>query len=117
MSEWVTVGTIDDVQQGGMRGAQLDDLWLAIARPVDGPPAAFAEWCSHEECQLSEGDLEGERVVCYCHGAAFDIRSGAVLNGPATEPIDIYEIRERDGELQVKLPQRPEQVRWTEWRL
>lgn len=117
MSEWVTVGSVDDVEPGGLRGVQLDDLWLAIARPAEGPPAAFSEWCTHEECQLSEGELEGERILCSCHGSVFDIRTGAVLEGPATEPLAVYELRERDGELQVKAPFKPHTVRWTEWRL
>ena len=117
MPEWVTIGAVDDVEPGKLRGVQLDDLWLAVAKLQDGPLAAFQEWCTHEECQLSEGDLEGERVVCYCHGAEFDIRTGAVLAGPATEPIEIYEIRALDGELQVLVEAAPESVRWTEWRL
>jgi nitrite reductase/ring-hydroxylating ferredoxin subunit len=76
---------------------------LAIARLADGSLAAFDEWCTHEECPLSDGDLEGERVVCACHGSEFDVRTGAVLQGPATEPVSVYEVRAVDGELQVRI--------------
>jgi nitrite reductase/ring-hydroxylating ferredoxin subunit len=117
MSEWVTIGSVDDIAEGALRGVRLDELWLAIARPVDGPLAAFQEWCTHEECQLSEGDLEGRNIVCYCHGASFDMETGAVVTGPATEPIEIYEIRAVEGQLQVAVESAPEHVRWTEWQL
>ena len=117
MSEWVTVGSVEDLEAGRLRGVQLDDLWLAVARLADGSYAAFQEWCTHEECQLSEGDLEDGRVVCYCHGAAFDVATGAVLAGPATDPIEVYGIRAVDGQLQVEVDTAPEHVRWTEWRL
>jgi len=117
VSDWVTIGTVEDVARGQLRGAQLDDLWLAVAALPDGSYAAFQEWCTHEECQLSEGDLEDGHITCYCHGATFDVTTGAVLAGPATEPIEIYEIRAADGQLQVQVDAAPERVRWTEWRL
>jgi len=117
VAEWVTIGSVEDVGPGRLRGVQLDDLWLAVAKLENGALAAFQEWCTHEECQLSEGDLEDTKVICYCHGAEFDVSSGAVLKGPATDPIEIYEIRAVDGQLQVSVDAAPERVRWTEWRL
>jgi nitrite reductase/ring-hydroxylating ferredoxin subunit len=41
--------------------------------------------------------------MCQCHGSQFDITSGAVLRGPATEPLTSYEARELDGEIQVRV--------------
>jgi acyl-CoA reductase-like NAD-dependent aldehyde dehydrogenase len=38
-----------------------------------------------------------------CDGSQFDIRTGAVLRGPATEPLATYEVREQDGEIQVRV--------------
>lgn len=117
MGEWVTIGAAGDLEPGQLRGVQLDDLWLAVARLADGSLSAFQEWCTHEECQLSEGDLEGDHVVCYCHSAEFDLKTGAVVSGPATDPIELYEIRAVEGELQVSVDGAPTSVRWTEWRL
>ena len=75
---------------------------LAFARLADGSLVAFDDMCTHEECPLSDGDLEGERIVCTCHGSEFDVRTGAVLQGPPTEPISVYEVRAGDGELEVE---------------
>ena len=47
----------------------------------------FETWCSHEECPLSDGWLEGEAIRCACHGALFSLADGAPLEGPALDPI------------------------------
>jgi len=42
-------------------------------------------------------------VHCMCHGAAFDLVTGEVVEPPATEPIAVYAVRSRDGRLEVSL--------------
>ena len=102
MSEWVSLGRADGSVE--LRAATAGDLEIAVARLADGSFAAFDDMCTHEECPLSEGELEGERVVCYCHSSEFDVRTGAVVRGPADEPIQVYETRVVDGELQGLVP-------------
>jgi nitrite reductase/ring-hydroxylating ferredoxin subunit len=41
--------------------------------------------------------------MCQCHGSKYDITSGAVLQGPATEPLATYAVRERAGKIQVRV--------------
>jgi nitrite reductase/ring-hydroxylating ferredoxin subunit len=40
--------------------------------------------------------------MCQCHGSRFDITTGAVMNGPATQPLHTYEVSEVDGNIQVR---------------
>jgi nitrite reductase/ring-hydroxylating ferredoxin subunit len=54
--------------------------------------------CTHRGGPLSEGKLEGSTVTCPWHGAQFNVCTGAVLRGPATEPINIYPVMV-EGEL------------------
>jgi nitrite reductase/ring-hydroxylating ferredoxin subunit len=105
MDAWTTLGVLDgDMPAGSMRAFELDaDLAIAAARLDSGELVAFGDTCTHEECSLSEGDLEGRAVVCYCHNAKFDLETGAVMRGPAEDPIRVYEVRLVDGELQVRL--------------
>ena len=98
MSGWITVGRTEAAPELQAVGE------IAVARLADGSFAAFDDACTHEECPLSEGDLEGKKVVCYCHSSEFDVLTGAVLRGPATEPLRVYETRLVDGELQVLAP-------------
>ncbi len=64
---------------------------------------AIHDRCSHRGCSLSEGEFEGEQVVCPCHGSRFDLRDGSLERGPATAPQPVYEVRERDGQVELRL--------------
>src|SRR5271169_2288069 len=84
----------------------LDDLKLriSIAR-VDGRLYAFDDLCTcaGEACPLSGGLLTGTTIMCQCHGSRFDISSGRVISGPSHEPLTVYEVREVDGDLQIRV--------------
>jgi nitrite reductase/ring-hydroxylating ferredoxin subunit len=83
----------------------LDDrkLRIAIAR-VGGRLYAFDDLCTCAEraCPLSGGLLTGTTLMCQCHGSRFDITTGAVINGPATEALDVYEVQEVDANIQIR---------------
>jgi nitrite reductase/ring-hydroxylating ferredoxin subunit len=76
---------------------------VAIAR-VDDRLYAFDDLCTctGERCPLSGGLLTGTTIMCQCHGSRFDIATGAVVRGPATEAITVYEVREVDGTIEVR---------------
>ena len=75
-----------DLADGELREAAAEGLSLVVAR-ADGRYVAFETWCSHDECPLSDGWLEGDAIRCACHGALFSLTDGAVLEGPALHPI------------------------------
>ncbi len=105
MSDWSSTGvSADDLHPGEMRAVSVNGVDVALARTEDGRYAAFDQWCSHEECPLADGDLEGDKVLCYCHSSEFDIWTGAVLRPPATEPIRTFEVEAAGGELRVRIP-------------
>src|SRR4029079_9151099 len=64
---------------------------------------AFDDTCTHEECSLADGELDDGVIVCPCHGSEFDVRTGDVLTPPALDPLPIYEAREAEGAVQVRL--------------
>ena len=37
-----------------------------------------------------------------CRGSGFDIATGAVINGPAMEALNVYEVQEIDGSIQIR---------------
>jgi Rieske Fe-S protein len=45
----------------------------------------FSSRCTHAGCKINH-EING-RLVCPCHGSAFDASSGKVLNGPAGLPL------------------------------
>jgi nitrite reductase/ring-hydroxylating ferredoxin subunit len=39
------------------------------------------------------------RVLCPCHRSTFDLRTGEPQRGPATEPLPVLAVTERDGKI------------------
>ncbi len=48
--------------------------------------------------ELAKGKLEGSTLTCPKHAAQFNVTSGAVLRGPATESLKTYQVS-IDGEI------------------
>jgi nitrite reductase/ring-hydroxylating ferredoxin subunit len=63
---------------------------------------AIHDRCSHRGCSLSDGTLEGLEIVCACHGSRFDVRDGAVKHGPATAAQPAFQVRLRDGRVELR---------------
>ena len=64
---------------------------------------ALHDRCSHRGCSLSDGEVEGEEIVCSCHGSRFSLSDGSVRQGPATAPQPAYEAREHGGRVEIRL--------------
>jgi nitrite reductase/ring-hydroxylating ferredoxin subunit len=58
----------------------------------------------HRQGPLSEGSLDGTTVTCPLHGAQFNVWTGAVLRGPAKDPLKTYHVTV-DGDIgRVEVP-------------
>ena len=101
MAEFTTVGKVDELESRELAAFDLGAERVAIAR-VAGAYYAFGDTCTHLGCSLAEGELEEQTVTCACHGSQFDVTTGAVLRGPAREPVKSYGVRVQDGALQVE---------------
>jgi len=108
MSEltWHEIGPAAEGGVGFLRRVELDGAAVCVGRTADGW-VAFQDTCTHEECSLSDGELEGNVIVCPCHASEFDLRTGDVLCPPALDPLPIYEARVEAGEVQVRLAPPP----------
>lgn len=93
-----------DLPDGDLRQATTGELELGVAR-IGDRYVAFETWCTHEECPLTDGWLEGEALRCSCHGALFSLADGVPLEGPATEPIRVFPARvTADGRIEADIP-------------
>ena len=84
----------------------LDDrkLRVSVAR-VGNQLYAFDDLCpcsGDRACPLSGGLLVDTTIMCQCHGSRFDVDTGAVINGPATKALTVYEVREVDGDVEIR---------------
>lgn len=102
MSEFQTVARLEDVPDNGLHPVELDGVSIVLANS-EGEILALRDQCSHEEFPLSDGELVNGLVECVLHGARFDLRTGAAKALPAVRPVETYECRVLDGEIQVRL--------------
>jgi thiosulfate dehydrogenase [quinone] large subunit len=71
-----------------------------VLQPSAGRFVAHSAVCTHAGCTVRYGG--GDLLVCPCHGAEFNARSGAVLRGPAQDPLAAIQVAEGpDGRLYV----------------
>jgi nitrite reductase/ring-hydroxylating ferredoxin subunit len=100
--DWTAAADASQLQQGRPTRVVVDETPVLILR--DGERFfALHDRCSHRGCSLSElGEVEGEHVVCGCHGSTFDLRDGSIQRGPATAPQPAFEVRERDGRIELR---------------
>jgi nitrite reductase/ring-hydroxylating ferredoxin subunit len=99
----VTVARTADVKPGELVAFDVEGVRIAVAN-ANGRFFAISDTCTHEQCSLAaEGTLEGTVVTCGCHGAQFDVTTGAVLAPPAYEPVAAYRLRVDEGDLVIEL--------------
>jgi 3-phenylpropionate/trans-cinnamate dioxygenase ferredoxin subunit len=90
--------TDDTIGPGELRAAHLADGTPVCVGNADGHLFAVRDECPHSAFPLSNGTLlPGARLECGWHGAQFDCRTGAVLEGPADEPLVRYDVRSDAG--------------------
>ncbi len=99
---WHDLDSVPDAPTGTLRRVVVADVGVCLGRTATGW-VAFQDECTHEACSLADGELDGDVVVCPCHGSEFDLRTGDVLSPPALDPLPIYEARVVGETIQVRL--------------
>ncbi|MFD9705514.1 non-heme iron oxygenase ferredoxin subunit [Lentzea sp. NPDC059081] len=80
--------------------ATVDDVDVVLVR--DGERVhALADLCSHAAVSLSEGEVTRKGIECWLHGSCFDLETGKPSSPPASEPVDVYAVDIRDGDVFV----------------
>lgn len=72
---------------------------LHLFEDEEGKLRAILSTCSHSGCEVRKLRAKFE---CPCHGSEYDLR-GQVLRGPAPDPLDAFEVRQRDAVLEILL--------------
>lgn len=67
---------------------------VVVTRVSEDEVVALSAVCTHQGCTVVRED---EDLSCPCHGSRFAVADGAVLNGPAEEPLPRVEVRIESG--------------------
>jgi len=100
---FVRVCGTDEIAKGDVIAATVDDLEIAVVHCDDDSFHAIRDECSHANIALSEGEIDGCTLECWLHGSRFDLRTGKPTGPPATEPVPVYPVEIRDGDVYVNL--------------
>lgn len=94
----ILLGLASEVMVGSGNKFMVDEmLTILVTQPKAGDYRGFSATCTHSGCIVS-GVRDGE-IACGCHGARFDVESGAVLAGPARTALGRINIELRGDEL------------------
>lgn len=102
MTAFVAVASIHELVRGQGRLVQVNNKRVALFW-VGDRYYAIDDVCPHRGGPLSEGDIEGEAVVCPWHGAIFDLATGAVRGYPAGADVTTYAVRVQGDQIEVAL--------------
>ena len=99
--EFTPVLRSDALAENTMARARVGKADVLLVRQ-NGRVCALAHDCAHLGGPLSEGTLKDGSVICPWHGSEFALEDGRVLTGPSTHNQPCLEVRERDGQIEVK---------------
>ncbi len=102
MANFVRVAVAAEVQPGGAARVEAHGKPIALFN-VDGALYALDHACTHRGGPLSEGAVSGESVVCPWHRAAFCLKTGRVLRGPAERSVRSYPVRLAGDHVEVDI--------------
>jgi 3-phenylpropionate/trans-cinnamate dioxygenase ferredoxin subunit len=74
---------------------------VAVVHADDDNFYAVRDECSHAAVPLSEGEVDGCTLECWLHGSRFDLHTGAPTGLPAIEPVAVFPVEIRDGDIYV----------------
>ena len=102
MPEWVRVAAAAECPPGTLLGVAAGSERIVLAN-VEGDIYALLDRCSHQDFPLSDGELEGDRIECIYHGAAFDVCTGRAMQLPAIRPVKTFPVEVRGDEVFVEI--------------
>ena len=99
--DWVDVGTAETLREPPLRQIRVGTQRVALSFR-DGVFGAISDRCNHVGGPLGAGRLEGDYVVCPWHAWKFHRCSGDDEPGYEADHVSHYEVRERDGRVEVR---------------
>jgi 3-phenylpropionate/trans-cinnamate dioxygenase ferredoxin component len=89
-----SVASVDDIPDEGVLGVTRSDGQRICLIKSGGRISAVADNCTHQDFEMKLGDvLPDGTIQCAWHGARFDCLTGEVKQGPAVQPLPVFELK------------------------
>jgi 3-phenylpropionate/trans-cinnamate dioxygenase ferredoxin subunit len=102
MSDFIAAAKKSEVPDPGSMLVEIDQR-LVVLIHASGSFYALDDVCTHDGGPLSEGPVSDDAIACPRHGAKFDIRTGAALTMPATQPTVAHETKVEGDQVFIRL--------------
>ncbi len=79
MTDWITIGKVEDIPKLGSRVITTADGDIAIFRATDDQIFALRDHCPHKGGPLSQGIVYGHKVACPLHNWSIDLNTGEAV--------------------------------------
>jgi nitrite reductase/ring-hydroxylating ferredoxin subunit/uncharacterized membrane protein len=99
--DWIPVLESDALVEGKAKRVPAGTAQIMLYRE-GGRTYALANRCSHRGGPLHKGTLGKGQVTCPWHLSIFSLEDGSVIRGPATAPQPVYQVREREGKIEIR---------------
>ncbi|MDQ3663742.1 MAG: Rieske (2Fe-2S) protein [Actinomycetota bacterium] len=89
------IGSASAVAAGS--GAIFAKHSTVVTQPTRGEFRAFTTTCTHQGCPVDQ--VDGDQIVCPCHGSRYSVTDGSVVAGPAPAPLAERPVDVEDGRI------------------
>ena len=105
MPDYHRIGSVTDFEPGVMKPFRLGNDDIAVVKRGE-EFYAFSIFCTHEGITLTAGygHVAREFVVCMMHSSVFKLETGEVVAGPASDPLQTYQIKIEGEDVLVWTP-------------
>ena len=103
-ADWTPVLDAGELADDTLTQAEADGVGILLVRR-HARVYAIGDSCTHRGCALHEGELnDDDTITCPCHGSIFRL-DGRIVRGPATSPQPSYDVRVREGKVEIRAEQ------------
>ncbi|MEL4318445.1 non-heme iron oxygenase ferredoxin subunit [Leifsonia sp. YIM 134122] len=92
---------VDELEANQAVKVDIDGVAMAVVKDDSGAVFAIGDTCTHGDISLSEGFVEEDTLECWAHGSKFSLRTGKPLSLPAYDPVPVYQVEIRDGDIYI----------------
>jgi len=99
--DWTDALGDGELAEGEAQRVSVGEVGVMLTRQ-QGRVFALVDACSHRGGPLHDGEIADGCVTCPWHGSVFRLADGSVARGPAAYPQPAYDVRVRDGRIELK---------------
>lgn len=100
-ADFVAVMNESDLAEETPRRVEANGVAIVLVKRA-GRIFALTATCPHLGGPLDEGKLVGDAIQCPWHASELALEDGHVVNGPTTFPARCFDVRVREGKIEVR---------------